>query len=146
MTATKRWGTVCSLSVLSSHPETDSFTSCCQSLSPYLTHHLHHSTGATLLNQRAARSPSILKPLGEERGKCKVTGMKCPLGRMPNSRRWENGRNPFDYRGLWRKVDKQIRATTRKHSLVFTVKTLDTSGIFLERPSLFTSRLRFRRA
>lgn len=33
-----------------------------------------------------------------------------------------------------------------KHSLVFTVKTLDTSGIFLERPWLFTSRLRPKRA
>lgn len=56
----------------------------------------------------------------------KVTRMKCSLGSMPNSpqlRQLSAARNPFDYSGLWRKVNKQIRATTRKHSLVFTVKT-----------------------
>lgn len=40
---------------------------------------------------------------------------------------------------------RTIGATTRKHSRVFTVKTLHTSVIFLQRPSLFTSRSRSRR-
>lgn len=44
------------------------------------------------------------------------------------------------------RLRQTIGATTRKHSLVYPVKTLHTSGVFLQRPSLFTSRLRLRRA
>ncbi len=68
---------------------------------PAETHHPDRSTKARLLNQRAARSPSILELLGEEVQRMKVTGMKCSLGKMPNSSRWDNGCNPFDYRRLW---------------------------------------------
>lgn len=128
-TLTKHWGTVCYLHLLSS----DSFTTCCQSLS------FHTKPSRPQLSSQAAESAShrialhFLTLLGEEgeAHRMKVTRMKCSLGQMPNSCRWDKGCNPFDYSGLWWKVNKQIRATTHKHSLVFTVKTLDTSGIFL---------------
>lgn len=73
----------------------------------------------------------------------KVTRRISSLGHIPNLL---NGCNPFDYRGFWPKVNKQIRATMRKHSRVFTDKTLDTSAIFLERPSFYSTHLRFMRA
>lgn len=81
--------------------------------------------------------PSFFKLLGEA-DRTKVTWMKCPLGRIPDSFHRDDGGDPFDWR-------RTIGATTRKHSLVFTVKTLHSSVIFLQRPSLFTSRLRSRR-
>lgn len=117
----------------------DSFISYCQSLSPF-----SHQTPSAL--QRAVGPPSILTALGEEREVHRMKINRVSSGTDAKFPRWDNGRNPFDYRGQRWKVNKQIRATTRKHSLVFTVQTLDTSGIFLLRPSLFTSRLRFRRA
>lgn len=83
----KHWGTACSLCPWAlvqtqipplhavSHPLSK----------PNLTQHPNHRTKGSLLSQRAARSPSIFKLLGEEEEvqRMKVTRMKCSLGRVP---------------------------------------------------------------